>query len=228
MDGRRRTDTNRAGHRTRLTGRPPGIARLAPDARRRRSSPNAHGVCTDADPPQGSRHDAHRETHRGGPAASNPASCTPHVHLATGDARQAYRSVFVFAPDRACRAGVADEPGLVHPAQGERVVAPAEQAVNLDTGTLARRKDRYETDGAAPNPPGASHRSARFLVTVDGIEGHGLGSLRGHVVTVPVNRLGPPAALPQWRVRTIAAADRIVAAGGPAALDSNGRFARRR
>src|SRR3990170_317975 len=40
-------------------------------------------------------------------------------------------SVLVLAPDRSCRAGIADRSGLVHGAEGEGMVVAPQQAVDL-------------------------------------------------------------------------------------------------
>src|SRR5919108_2948389 len=104
MDGRRRTDSYRSAHRTRLTGRLRG-------------------------------------------------------------------SVLVLSPHRAGRAGVADDARLVHRPQGERVVAPAEEAVHLDAPPIVAGEDADVADRAAADAAGSRDRPS-LLSSLHWIQRH--------------------------------------------------------
>src|ERR671919_1896013 len=148
MDGRRRTDADRTGHRTRLTGRSPGDITMG----RRQVAPRGswgHAGLAGCWVP--------------GRAVSRPAG--PH------------RSVFILAPHGARGAGVADEARLVHRAQRERVLATAQQAVDLDAGAVGRRQDRHVAHGAAADAA-RSLDGPTILLLIDRVERHsGLASL---------------------------------------------------
>jgi hypothetical protein len=56
--------------------------------------------------------------------------------------------ILVLSPDRTRRARVADGPRLIHAAERERMILATEQAVDLDSGRVAR-EDADEPDRAA-------------------------------------------------------------------------------
>src|SRR5512146_2569438 len=83
------------------------------------------------------------------------------------------RLVLVDAPDRCRGAGIADRARLVHGAQWQGMLAPAEQAIDLDPRPVGAGEKRDMTDAAAsdPTPAGDRHphpRVDRFKCHVSG------------------------------------------------------------
>src|SRR5574338_1373329 len=98
----------------------------------------------------------------------------------------ARRLVLVLAPHRSGGAGVADGPRLVHGAEGERMVAPAEEAVDLDPRGFAG-DDAHHADRTAPDATGPRDRSA-LVTPLDRVQRH-----------ARLSSPSTPASPPSWR-----------------------------
>jgi hypothetical protein len=95
----------------------------------------------------------------------------------------------VVAPDPTRGARIADRPCLVHRPERERVLATAEQAVDLDAPAVHTVDDADVTDAAATNPTGARDDRAGSWIGRLGHHGfvHRLGVLR----TIRVGEASP-------------------------------------
>ena len=63
--------------------------------------------------------------------------------------------VLILAPHRACGAGVADEPRILHGAERQRMIAATEETIDLDGRLAVARNNCDVAHGAASNPPGS-------------------------------------------------------------------------
>lgn len=79
--------------------------------------------------------------------------------------------VLVRSPDGGGGAGVADRAGIIDGAERERIVAPAEEAVDLGPAPLLIGQDGDVAHAAATDPPLPGDRDP--LSAIDRVERHG-------------------------------------------------------
>ena len=152
-------DANRSRDRTRLTGRLQGHHHYTGTA-----SPQSAWPCAR------SSTNAFRDGWRAG------RRCCDSQRRSVRQPAINRSSVFILAPDRARRAGVADRPCFVHGPERQWVVDATEQTVDLDRGWAAR-DDADVTDGAASNPTG-SRDAASVVTPLDRMYSHGFAPVR--------------------------------------------------
>lgn len=175
MDGRRGAAGRR--HRTRLTGRSPGI--FPPNVA---CAAVPSGRCV----ARGSNRSVDRR-----PRAGGSTRC-----IGIG-------LVLVGPPDRRRRAGVAYGARLVHGPQGKWMLETAEQAVDLDAWPIAGRQDRNVTHAAAADASLPGDWDPRAGIELFDRHASTFPSLTGVALNRSSRRLGSLHGGAQWGVGTI-------------------------